>query len=111
MLFCSIWSILVLLYLALTPRFFARAYHGIVAFGLLAVTTLFWFAGSIALADRIGVPSCHGNNFCQCTQAAVAFGFFIWAIFTGLTVLEGLASLRGGAKVDTVKPGQPYASA
>ncbi|KAH8176771.1 membrane-associating domain-containing protein [Sarocladium implicatum] len=102
MLFCTIWSILVLLYLALTPRFFPRAYNTMVALGLLVVTTIFWFAGSIAMAAFIGTPDCHGNNFCQSAQAAVAFGFFIWAIFTGLTVMEGLAfSGSGRATADT----------
>ncbi|KAK0382718.1 hypothetical protein NLU13_9814 [Sarocladium strictum] len=95
LLFCAIWSILVLLYLALTPRFFPRAYHTLVALGLLVVTTIFWFAGSIAVAARIGTH-CGGNSTCQTAQAATAFGFFIWAIFTGLTVLEGLAFNRGG---------------
>lgn len=104
MLFCTIWSILVLLYLALTPRFLPRAYHTMVALGLLVVTTIFWFAGSIAMAAFIGTPNCGGNNFCQTAQAAVAFGFFIWAIFTGLTVMEALAFTRGrggGATADT----------
>jgi hypothetical protein len=101
MLFCAIWSILVLLYLALTPRFFPRAYHTMVALGLLVVTTIFWFAGSIALAARIGTH-CGGWSTCQTAQAATAFGFFIWAIFTGLTVMEGLAFSRGrgGATAD-----------
>lgn len=100
MLFCAIWSILVLLYLALTPRFLPRAYHTMVALGLLVVTTIFWFAGSIALAARIGTH-CH-SSLCQTAQAATAFGFFIWAIFTGLTVMEGLAFSRGsgGATAD-----------
>ncbi|KAM4055912.1 membrane-associating domain-containing protein [Hirsutella rhossiliensis] len=108
MLFNSIWSILVLAYIALTPRFLERFYHGLVALGLLAVTTLFWFAGSIALAVWIGVGRCRGNHFCQSIQAAVAFGFFIWALFTALAVLAGLGAFRGGARADTTrKPSQP----
>ncbi|KAF4469855.1 hypothetical protein FALBO_3295 [Fusarium albosuccineum] len=110
MLFCAIWGILVLLYLALTPLFAARLYHNLVALGILAVTTIFFFAGSIAMAAFIGVPNCHGSTFCQSAQAAVAFGFFIWAIFTGLTVMEGLAYRRGGsstAHADS-KPGHNY---
>lgn len=93
------------------PLFAARLYHSLVALVLLGITTLFWFAGSIAMADFIGVPNCRGSTFCQSAQAAVAFGFFIWAIFTGLTIMEGLAFMRsrgrGGARADTVKPG-PY---
>lgn len=103
LLFCTIWSILVLLYLALTPRFFARAYNAIVALGLLAVTAIFWFAGAIAMAVDIGAYS-HGGHDYRTAQAAVAFAFFIWAIFTGLAVMEGLAFMRGrghGATADT----------
>jgi uncharacterized BrkB/YihY/UPF0761 family membrane protein len=101
LLFCTIWSILVLLYLALTPRFAPRLYHGMVALGLLLVTTIFWFAGSIAIAVFVSDHCRHGSH-CQTAQAATAFGFFIWAIFTGLTVMEGLAfnRTRGGATAD-----------
>jgi len=107
MLFCSIWSILVLLYLALTPRFLARIYNSMVALGLLVLTALFWFAGSIAMAVK--VSGCGGTGFCATLKAAVAFGFFIWAAFTGLAVMEGLAFMRGrghGATADVrAKPG------
>ncbi|KAG5754442.1 hypothetical protein H9Q69_010543 [Fusarium xylarioides] len=107
LLFCVVWSILILLYLALTPLFAPRLYHSMVALGVLALTTLFWFAGATALAAHIGVPKCHGITICQCAQAAVAFGYFIWAIFTGLTIMEGLAFMRSrghSAHADT-KPG------
>ncbi|KAH8655958.1 hypothetical protein BGZ61DRAFT_192007 [Ilyonectria robusta] len=112
MLFNSIWSLLMLVYLAIVPLFANRLYHSVVGLAILAVTTIFWFAGSIAMADFIGVPHCHGNNFCQSAQAAVAFGFFIWAIFTGLTAMEGLAFMRSrghSAHADTTKPGHGVA--
>jgi len=114
MLFNSIWSLLVLAYLALTPRFFARAYHGVVALVLLCLTTLFWFAGSIAMAVRVGDPDgCSHFNSCRTAQAGVAFGFFLWAGFTALTVLEALSFMRSrghGAHADTTrtKPGHTY---
>lgn len=114
MLFNSVWSILILFYLALTPLFAARLYHNVVALGLLVVTTIFWFAGSIAMAARIGVPNCHGSTPCQSAQAAVAFGFFIWAIFTGLAVMEGLAHMRSrghAAHADTTKPAMNHSIA
>ncbi|KOS22049.1 hypothetical protein ESCO_002284 [Escovopsis weberi] len=104
MLFSSVWSLLVLAYLALIPLYFSKLYHSLGALVTLAITTIFWFAGSIAMAVRIGVPHCGGNDSCMTSQAAVAFGFFIWAIFTGLTAMEGLAASRGGgAQVDKVK--------
>ncbi|CAG7563269.1 unnamed protein product [Fusarium equiseti] len=110
LLFCSVWSILMLLYLALAPLFAPRIYHNMVALGILALTSLFWFAGATAVAAHIGVPHCRGNTFCQSAQAAVAFGYFIWAIFTGLTIMEALAFMRGRghtAHADT-KPGHNY---
>lgn len=95
MLFNAIWSILVVAYLAITPRVLTALYHGVIALGALVLTALFWFAGSIALAVPIGVH-CGGYGPCQTAQAAIAFGFFLWAIFTGLAVMEALASRRGG---------------
>ena len=109
LLFCSVWSILMLLYLALAPRFAPRIYHNMIALGILAVTSLFWFAGATAVAARLGVPHCD-NNHCRSVQAAIAFGYFIWAIFTGLTIMEALAFMRGRghtAHADT-KPGHNY---
>ncbi|KAL6801296.1 hypothetical protein GGI42DRAFT_326110 [Trichoderma sp. SZMC 28013] len=104
MLFNSIWSLLILVYLAITPLYLARLYHALVAFVLLVITTIFWFAGAIAMAAFIGVPACHGNTFCQTSQAGVAFGFFLWAGFLALTVLEGLTTLRGHARADKTTP-------
>lgn len=114
MLFTTIWSILVLLYIAITPVVLPSLFIPVVSLGLLALTMLFWFAGSIALAVFIGVPDCNGRNYCQSLQAAVAFGFFIWAIFTGLTVVEAMGFMRsrGGANADVrSKVGRPYPGA
>ncbi|KAM3501487.1 hypothetical protein MY10362_005510 [Beauveria mimosiformis] len=97
MLFNSIWTFFVVLYTGLVKRVFSSLYHAIVGLALLAVTAIFWFAGSIAIAAKIPV-NCHGVHDCQVAQAATAFGFFIWAITTGLAVIEGLSS-RGGARV------------
>lgn len=115
MLFTTIWSILVLVYIAVTPVVLPSLFIPIVSLGLLALTMLFWFAGSIAMAVLIGVPDCNGNNFCQSAQAGVAFGFFNWIIFTGLTVLEGMGVMRSrgpGANADVrSKVGRPYPGA
>ncbi|KAK5993012.1 hypothetical protein PT974_06438 [Cladobotryum mycophilum] len=105
MLFNSVWSLLILVYLAVTPLFLAKFYHNLAALAILVITTIFWFAGSIAMAANFGAPDCHGFSVCQTAQAAIAFGFFIWAIFTGLTVLEGLSASRGGsANADKTAP-------
>lgn len=105
LIFNSIWSLLVLGYLALVPIFMVRLWHQFVSLGLLAVTVIFWFAGAIAIADRTGVPRCT-STFCGAHQAVVAFSFFIWAIFTGLLVLDILAVLRSrGHTHSHSKPG------
>jgi hypothetical protein len=105
MLFNTIWSILVLIYIALTPRFFARAFHGLVALVLEGLTVIFWFAGSIAMAVTVGGGA---------PAAAVAFGFLIWALFTGLFAYDLLGFLRSRghtANADSThhtKQGQTY---
>lgn len=76
--FCSVWSLLVLAYLLLAPRFAPPPFfHRLAPPAVLAVTTLFWFAGAIAAAAYLGAPRCH-NSVCSSLQAAIAFGFFIW---------------------------------
>jgi hypothetical protein len=103
MIFNSVWSLLVLLYVGITPMYATRLFHKLVSVGLLVVTTIFWFAGSIALAAFIGVPKCHGNSWCGSVQAAVAFGFFLWIAFMFLAVLDSLEAMRSrghGATVD-----------
>ncbi|KAJ4163580.1 hypothetical protein LMH87_005301 [Akanthomyces muscarius] len=97
MLFNSLWTLIVIVYTGLVKRAFSSLYHGIVGLALLAITAMFWFAGSIAIAAKIPIH-CHGVHSCQVAQAATAFGFFIWAIATALAVIEGLAS-RGGSRV------------
>jgi hypothetical protein len=79
MIFNSVWSLLVLAYIGLTPIYMTKLFHGLVAVGLEVITTIFWFAGSIALAVAVGGPwSCGANTYCGAAEAAVAFGFFIW---------------------------------
>lgn len=77
-LFNAIWSLLVLAYVGLTPLYMTSLFHKLAALALEAVTMVFWFAGSIALAVYFGAPACHGNTFCGSFKAAIAFGFFLW---------------------------------
>lgn len=94
MLFNSIWSLLVLAYVGITPIYLTGWFHKLAALVLNSLTALFWFAGSVAMAVVVGVPHCGGYSLCQSLQAAIAFGFFLWAIFMFLTVLDGLEALR-----------------
>lgn len=80
-------------YVILTPRLASRLYHGTIGLAILALTALFWFAGSVAVAAQFPIHC--DNGFCHLIQATCAFGFFLWAIFTGLAIIEGLAG-RGG---------------
>ncbi|ROV95937.1 hypothetical protein VSDG_05180 [Cytospora chrysosperma] len=90
MLFNAVWSLLILAYIGLTPLYLPKIFHKQAALALEAVTMIFWFSGAVALAVWVGVPYCYGNDFCQALQAAVAFGFFIWALFLALTVLDAI---------------------
>ena len=111
MLFNSIWSLLVLAYLALTPVYFPRFFHSLVALGLEAVTSLFWFAGSIALAAGWAHPRCGGNSYCGSVNAAVAFGFFLWALFTFFAILGAREALRSRSRPTTAPAAKPHVAA
>jgi len=113
MLFNSLWSLVVLAYVGLTPVYYDRIFNRIVAFGLEVVTLSFWFAGSIALAVLVPASTpCGVGVPCNSTKAAIAFGFFLWVAFTGIAVIDGLEVRRisrGGGGV--TKPMQPSVAA
>ncbi|ROT36553.1 hypothetical protein SODALDRAFT_325873 [Sodiomyces alkalinus F11] len=94
MVFNSVWSLLVIAYLGLTPIFFAQLFHQFASLALLGVTTIFWFAGSIAYASLVGPARCGGFNLCRVAQAGAAFGFFVWLAFTALLVLDIIDFVR-----------------
>ncbi|KAF3764235.1 hypothetical protein M406DRAFT_224267, partial [Cryphonectria parasitica EP155] len=93
-LFTAVWSLLVLAYVGLTPLYMTSIFHKLAALALESITMIFWFAGSIALAVFFGAPACHGNIWCGSFEAAIAFGFFLWAIFLFLVVLDAIEALR-----------------
>jgi len=95
MLFNSIWSLLVLAYVGLTPLYATHLFHKLASLALEALTMLFWFAGSIALAVLVGGPwNCAADTVCGSIEAAIAFGFFLWALFGFLTVLDTIEAMR-----------------
>ncbi|KFA70839.1 hypothetical protein S40288_09804 [Stachybotrys chartarum IBT 40288] len=114
LLFTVIWSLLVVAYLVLIPRFAARFFHALAALVLLVITTIFWFAGAIALAVHTPGAGCGGFfSSCGVGIAAVVFAFFIWAIFLALTIFDTLTFLRSrghNAHVDSTRTGgaKPY---
>ncbi|KAK4124259.1 hypothetical protein N657DRAFT_617291 [Parathielavia appendiculata] len=111
MLFNSLWSLLVLAYLFLTPLYFSRLYHSLAALVIEWITVIFWFAGSITLASYGATSSCAGNNYCGSWQAAIAFGFFLWALFTFFAVVHTMAFLRGNKGHTATGQPTPYAGA
>ncbi|KHN95464.1 MARVEL-like domain protein [Metarhizium album ARSEF 1941] len=110
MLFNTIWTILVLVYLGVFPRFLKSLYKSIAALALLAISTVLWLVGSIVLAVFLGASNCNVNAVCgpyRSAQAATAFGFAIWAMFTVLSVLELLALLKSGFSFKFKKGAKP----
>jgi len=91
LLFCSIWTILALLYLIFAPLRFPTLAHQYAILGVDAVTMIFWFAGFIAFAVLIDDWGCGTRwGFCRVSQAAAVFGAFEWLLFAASTVLDGL---------------------
>ncbi|KAI4862692.1 membrane-associating domain-containing protein [Hypoxylon rubiginosum] len=113
MIFNSVWSLLTLLYVGVVPLYMTSLFHRTAALALNAVTTVFWFAGAIALAVFVGGPyECNGDTYCGSAETAVAFGFFLWALFCFLTVIDALDSLRSrGHNVSTPSKTQSYPGA
>ena len=76
--FVSLWTLLALIYLALTPRFFPSIAHKYAILGLDFVTMIFWFAGWIALAVYKENLLLCGGNICHVMTAAIVFGALEW---------------------------------
>ncbi|SCO90269.1 uncharacterized protein FRV6_14397 [Fusarium oxysporum] len=77
MLFNTIWSMLILIYVAVIPIHAARIFSGLAATVLEGITSLFWFSGSLAMAVWV-----RGGA----AAAAVAFGFMILIMFLGVFI-------------------------
>ena len=75
--FCSVWTLLALIYLIVTPWRFERAAHPFIILGVDALTMLFWFAGFVAAAAFLGDRySCYGR-VCDSLKAATVFAAFL----------------------------------
>lgn len=81
MIFVSVWSLLLLPYLALAPKFWERFVNKFAVLALDAVTMLFWFAAFVTLAVwRAGYGSCVDDEVgvCERVTAAVVLGAVEW---------------------------------
>lgn len=77
--FVSVWTMVVSIYLLVAPLQFPRLAPVIAVLALDALTMLFWFAAFIALAvwksNQIG--DCYGR-ICHTIVAGIVFGAFEW---------------------------------
>lgn len=91
MLFVSVWTFLVIFFLALAPRFMDSSLVRMAVVGVDLLTALFWFAAFIALAVLYNKGIYYdGFNFhslclvvkngCSVMEADVVFGAFEWYV-------------------------------
>ncbi|KAI9871293.1 MAG: hypothetical protein M1830_008989 [Pleopsidium flavum] len=67
LIFTSLWTLLALAYLTLTPWLAPRASHKFAILAVEALTMLFWFAGFIALAVFVSrLLVCGGHDLIRC---------------------------------------------
>ncbi|KAI8942854.1 hypothetical protein NX059_000894 [Plenodomus lindquistii] len=103
MLFTSIWTLLAVAYLTLTPTRFPRAAHKFAILGVEFLTMLFWFAAFVAVAVRWGDAywgwTGHGT-FYGSGVAAIVFSAFLWLTFVVTAALAAL-HVRGSSRNDT----------
>ncbi len=78
LIFTSLWTLLALIYLTLSPWLFPRAAHKFAILAIEALTMLFWFAGFIALAVFLSRLLTCGGNACRSARAACVFAAFEW---------------------------------
>jgi hypothetical protein len=101
LLFTSIWTLLVLLYLILVPWRFSgllerNKWAGMSIAILEGVTMIFWFAGFVALAVWLGRRTCVGG-VCSAAKAATVFAAFEWWVsFGSVEVWDVWANLLQG---------------
>ncbi|KAF2829065.1 hypothetical protein CC86DRAFT_345520 [Ophiobolus disseminans] len=107
MLFTSIWTLLAVAYLVLSPTRFPRAAHKYAIGAVEFLTMLFWFAAFVAVAVRWGDAYWgywgRKGTFYQSGVAAIVFSAFLWLTFVATTVLAAL-HIRRTPRNDTAPP-------
>ena len=79
LIFCAVWTWLVLAYVIGAPFFLPVAAHRYAVAAVEAVTMIFWFAGFIALAANLGwCPTGAHLTLCSAADAGTAFAAFEW---------------------------------
>ncbi|SMQ47783.1 unnamed protein product [Zymoseptoria tritici ST99CH_1A5] len=98
LLFCAVWALLALLYLSLAPflGFLERSKWTKMSLLVVeALTTMFWIAGTVALAIFLSKRVCFGS-VCTAARAATAFGSMECLAFMFTTALAAM-HLRSGS--------------
>ncbi|KAK3680954.1 hypothetical protein LTR37_021010 [Vermiconidia calcicola] len=95
LLFDAVWTLLALIYLTLVPWRFSEtiAHHKFAILAVEALTTIFWFAGFVALAVFLSDRVCYGH-VCSAAKAAAVFGAFGWVCFAATTAMAVMHVLR-----------------
>jgi len=78
LIFNGLWTLLIGIYLIVSPVYFPRLSHKYAVLALDAVTALFWFAGFVALAVFLSTPSSCAGGVCRCARVLVVFASFLW---------------------------------
>lgn len=97
LLVCSVYTIISVLYLELSPRFMPKLCKPFIAVSVEAVNTLFCFAGFIALSVFISqLLFCRGN-VCATAKASVAFAAFEFLLWSASTFLMAREVFKGSS--------------
>lgn len=109
LLFCSLWTLVALIYLILAPWKFPSAAHKFAILAVESVTNIFWFAGWIAVAAWLGDVDCHSGTVCGSLKAATVFGAFEWLCFGATLALSAIHVYRTRGTQETEAPPQMQA--
>lgn len=98
LIFASVFSLIALAYLELTPRFLTKASHPYGHIAFEAVNTIFYFSGFISLSAFLGkLLFCRGS-VCASARADAVFAAFSFCLWAGTTTLLAMEMFKGGFK-------------
>lgn len=94
LIFASVWTLLLIPFLLLTPRFFPSPHQSLIALGLEGVSWVFWLAGWVALERyKSNLELCWGG-ICRTMVAGIVFGALEWVLFSITLVLAAIHAFR-----------------
>jgi len=90
LIFTSVWTLLAVAYLIITPTRYPVAAHKYGILAAEALTMLFWFAGFIAVAAMLGDGCDNHWGPCRSATAGDVFAAFEWLLFCATTIMAAL---------------------